>query len=329
MNLFRRLRRPAIDDEAVVAVIYHYYLDPQPQRALAVFERVVELGAAEPAQAEIMTTPAWVFGRIAGRNPEIQGAVRRALERRGATNSPFGRMVLETAQAGEEAAQRLLTRPFTSGDDIAFLEAEVVATGSLDPFVRMIDAFDAPDVVRGLLEQWLEDERGQLISPSVEAGIEVLATDYHIVVQAHPPSVLTVSDCDLMVMVQKPLSITVYRKGSPVSELRHDRPLPVQPSAGDNEPLRIKLSAYASLAEGLNQHEGLRDRVRSELARREDPRVRIDLLELLAGYELPKFRTPQGIELLEQVLEIDPYRHDLETLLERLRRDPFELLTSG
>jgi hypothetical protein len=57
--------------------------------------------------------------------------------------------------------------------------------------------------------------------------------------------------------------------------------------------------------------------------------VRIDLLELLAGYELPKFRTAAGIELLEQVLEIDPYRGDLKTLVERLRRDPFMGLLDG
>lgn len=329
MNLLRRLRGPAIDTEGVVAVIYHYYLDPQPQRALAAFERVVEVGAADPAQAEMMTTAAWVFGRIAGRNPEIQGAVRRALERREATTTPFGRMVLETMEAGEGAAQKLLTRPLTSGTDIAFLEAEVVATGSFEPFVRMIDALEAPDIVRRVLEQWLQSEGGYLISPSVEAGIEVLATDYHIVVRADPPTVLTVSDCDLMVMIQKPLSIRVTKQGVPPPPLRHDRLLPAEPSAGDSEPLGIKLSAYTALANGLNEHEGLLDRVRSELARREEARVRIDLLELLAGYELPKFRTAQGIELLEQILEIDPYRRDLETLLERLRRDPFELLTGG
>jgi len=329
MNLLRRLRGPAIDDEGVLAVIYYYHLDPQPQRALAAFERVVERGAAEPAMAEVMATPAWVFGRIAGQNPEIQGGVRRALERRRATTSPFGKMVLETMEAGDEAAQQLLTRSLTAATDIAFLEAEAVATGSLEPFVRMIDALQAPDIVRGVLEEWLHNESGYLISPSVEAGVEVLAADYHIVARTDPPSVLTVSDCDLMVMVQKPLSITVTKQGAPPPSLRHDRPLPAEPSPDDSEPLGIKLSAYVALANGLNDHEGLVDRVKTEFTRREDARVRIDLLELLAGYELPKFRIAQGIELVEQVLEIDPYRRDLETLLGRLRRDPLDLMTGG
>jgi hypothetical protein len=329
MNLFRRLRGPVIDEAGVLAVTYAYYLDPQPQRALAAFERLVEVGAAEPARAEVMATAAWVFGRIAGQNPGIQGAVRRALERRRATTSPFGMMVLETMEAGDEAAQQLLTRPLTSATDIAFLEAEVVATGSIEPFVRMIDALEAPDIVRRVLERWLGKERGDAINPSVEAGIEVLAADYQIIARADPPSVLTVSDCDLLVMVQKPVSITVTKQGMPPPPLTHDRSLPAEPSADDTEALRIKLSAYGALADGLNGHEGLLDLVRSEFGRREEARVRIDLLELLAGYELPKFRIAQGIELLEQILEIDPHRRDLETLLERLRRDPFDFMTGG
>jgi hypothetical protein len=329
MNLLRRLRGPAIDEEGVLAVVYSYYLDPQPARALAAFERLVESGAAEPARAEMMMSAAWVFGRIAEQNPGIQGAVRRALERRRVTTSTFGRMVLDVMEAGEGATQKLLTRPLTSAMEIALLEAEVVATGSLDPYVWMIDALQAPDIVRRVLEAWLQSEGGYLISPSVEAGIEVLATDYHIVARADPPSVLTVSDCDLMVMIQKPLSIRVTKQGLPTPPLRHDRPLPAEPSADHSEPLRIKLSAYVALANGLNEHDGLLDLIRSEFARREDVRVRIDLLELLAGYALPKFRIAQGIELLEQVLELDPYRPDLATLLERLRRDPFDLMTGG
>jgi len=330
MNLLRRLHEPAIDEDGVLGVLYYYYLDPQPTRALAAFERCVKKGIADPDAADELASTAWVFGRIAGMNPEIQDAVRRALDRRGVTASPYGRMVLETAEAGEGAAQRLLTRPLTSANDIALLGAEAVVTGSLDPFVRMIDALDAPDLTRLRIEAWLHGEPGDLVGPAVEEGIEVLATDYHIIVRADPPAVLTVSDCDLMVMIEKPLSITVYQQGDHIPQSGSDhRPLPVQPSAGDTEPLRIKLSAYAALADGLNEHEGLLERVRSELPRRVGARVRIDLLELLAGYELPKFRTAAGIELLEQVLEIDPYRDDLETLIERLRRDPFMGLMDG
>lgn len=324
MNLLRRLRGPAIDQEQVLAVLYHYYLDPQPARALAAFERCVEKGVADPGSADELASTAWVFGRIAGINPELREPVRRALERRGVTASPYGRMVLETAEAGEGAAQQLLTRPLSLASDIAFLGAEVVVTGSLDPFVRMIDALEAPDQVRLLLEQWLQGEPEGVAVPSIEEGTEILATDYHIVVRADPPGVLTVSDCDLLVTIQKPLSITVYKQGGRTPQPGRDRrTLPVQFSAETTEPLRLKLSAYGALAEGLNEHEGLLERVRSELERRPDARVRIDLLELLAGYELPKFRTAQGIELVEQVLEIDPYRDDLVTLVERLRRDPF------
>jgi hypothetical protein len=330
MNLLRRLRGPAIDEDGVMAVLYYYYRDPQPRLALAAFERCVKSGMADPGSADELASTAWVFGRIAGMNPEIQDPVRRALDRRGVTATPYGRMVLETAEAGEEAAQRLLTRPLTSANDIAFLGAEAVVTGSLDPFVRMIDALDAPDLVRLRLEQWLRGEPGGVVVPSVEEGVEILATDYHIVVRADPPGVLTVSDCDLMVTVQKPLSITVYKQGAGVPRSGSDRrTFPIQFSAELTQPLRIKLSAYAALAEGLNEHEGLLERVRSELPRRDDARVRIDLLELLAGYELPKFQTAQGIELMEQVLEIDPYRGDLETLVKRLRRDPFLGLTEA
>jgi len=330
MDLLRHLRGPAIDDDGVMAVLYYYYLDPQPKLALAAFERLVKTGIMDPGAADELGSTAWVFGRIAGRNPEIQDAIRRALDRRGVTDSPYGRLVLETAQAGEGAAQRLLTRPLTSGQDIAFLGAEAVVTGSLDPFVRMIDVLEAPDLTRLRIEGWLHGEPGDLGGASVEEGMEVLATDYHIIVRADPPAVLTASDCDLMVTVEKPLSITVYEAGvhPPQSGSDH-RPLPVQPSAGDTEPLRIKLSAYAALADGLNEHDGLLERVRSELPRRTDARVRIDLLELLAGYELPKFRTAAGIELMEQVLEIDPYRGDLEALIEQLRRDPFMGLLAG
>ena len=330
MNLLRRLRGPAIDEDEVLAVLYYYYLDPQPNRALAAFERCVKKGMADPGSADELASTAWVFGRIAGMNPEIQDAVRRALDRRGVTTSPYGRMVLETAEAGEGAAQRLLTRPLTSADDIAFLGAEAVVTGSLDPFVRMIDALGAPDLVRRRLEQWLHGEPEGVVVRSVEEGIQILATDYHIVVRADPPAVLTVSDCDLMVMIQKPLSITEYTQEGRIPQSGSDRrTFPVQFSGEVTQPLRIKLSAYDALAEGLNEHEGLLERVRSELPRRVDARVRIDLLELLAGYALPKFQTAQGIELMEQVLEIDPYRGDLEDLIERLRRDPFMGLLSG
>ena len=330
MNLLRRLRGPAIDEDGVMAVLYYYYLDPQPTLALAAFEHCVKKGMADPGAADELASTAWVFGRIAGLNPEIQDGVRRALDRRGVTASPYGKMVLETAEAGEGAAERLLTQPLTSANDIAFLGAEVVVTGSLDPFVRMIDAFDAPDLVRLRLEQWLHGEPEGVAVRSVEEGMEILASDYHIVVRADPPGVLTVSDCDLMVSIQKPLSITVYKQGGGIPQSGSDRrAFPVQSSAEVTQPLRIKLSAYAALAEGLNEHEGLLERVRSELPRRVDARVRIDLLELLAGYELPKFRTTQGIELMEQILEIDPYRGDLETLIERLRRDPFMGMLDG
>jgi len=325
MDLLRRLRRPAVDEEAMDAVVYHYYLDPQPQRALAVFERLVENGIATPPLADELVSTAWLFGRIAGMNPEIQEPVRRALDRRRAIATPFGRIVLETAEAGPGAAQRLLTRPLTSGNDIALLGAEAVVSGSLEPFVRMIDALGAPDLVRLRLEEWLRGEAGEPAGPSLQEGIEVLASDYHIVVQADPPAVLTVSDCDLMVMIQKPISVTVHRQGGSV--LPSDRrPLPVEPSAAATEPLRVKMSASLELLRGLNEHEGLLDRVRSEVPRRDDPRVQIELLETLAGYELPKFRFAEGIELLERVLEIDPHRDDLRTLIERLRRDPLAVM---
>lgn len=303
-------------------VVYHYHLDPQPHRALAVFERLVENGIATPPLADELVSTAWLFGRIAGMNPEIQDHVRRALDRRRATASPFGRIVLDTAEAGEGAALGLLTRPLTSGNDIALLGAEAVVTGSLEPFVRMIDALGAPDLVRLRLEEWLRGEAGDTAGLSLEEGIEVLANDYHIVVQADPPAVLTVSDCDLMVMIEKPISITRYRRGGRIPQSER-RPLPVGPSAWATEPLRVKMSASLELLRGLNEHEGLLDRVRSEVSRRDDPRVRIELLETLAGYELPKFRFAQGIELLERVLEIDHHRDDLRTLIERLRRDPF------
>lgn len=331
MNLFRRLRRPAIDTEGVLAVVYSYYLDPQPQRALAAFEALVERGLADdPAQYAEMASAAWVFGRIAGRNPEIQGPVRRALERRRATDSLWGRMVLETAQRGEEASRDLLTRPLTASSDIAFLGAEAVVTGSLEPFIRMIDALEAPDVTRFELEQWLRGETPATADQWIDEGIEILAADYHIVARADPPAVLTVSDCDLMVMIRKPVSIDVTRQGQPTfnatfegEPLPDRRPLPIELNARHAEPLRIKVSAALDLLRALNEHEGLVDRMRSEVSRRDDPRVRIGLLELLAGYELPKFRTAEGIRLLERVLEVDPYRDDLERLIERLRRNPF------
>ena len=324
MNLLRRLREPAIDDDGVTAVLYYYYLDPQPKLALAAFERCVKRGIADPGAPDELASTAWVFGRIAGMNPSIQDAIRRVLDRRGATTTPYGRMVLETAEAGEGAAERLLSRPLTSAADIAFLGAEAVVSGSLDPFVRMIDGLGAPDLVRLRLEQWLQGEPGGLLVRSVEEAMEILETDYHIVVRAHPPGVLTVSDCDLMVMVEKPLSITVYKQGEASPKPGSDRrAFPLQFRAEVAQPMSLKLSAYSALADGLNEHEGLLDRVRSELPRRVDARVRIDLLELLAGHELPKFRTAAGIEMLERVLEIDPYRGDLKTLVERLRRDPF------
>jgi hypothetical protein len=150
MNLLRRLRGPAIDEDGVMAVLYHYYLDPQPELALAAFERCVKSGIADAGSADELASTAWVFGRIAGRNPDIQDAVQRILDRRGASTTPYGRMVLDTAEAGEGAAQHLLTRPLTSPTDIAFLGAEAVVTGSLDPFVRMIDGLGAPDLVASL-----------------------------------------------------------------------------------------------------------------------------------------------------------------------------------
>ncbi|MFL5722681.1 MAG: hypothetical protein ACJ78H_04760 [Chloroflexota bacterium] len=330
MNLLRRLRGPAIDEDGVTAVLYYYYLDPQPKLALAAFERCVKSGMADPGSPDELASTAWVFGRIAGMNPDMQDAVQRILDRRGVSTSPYGRMVLETAAAGEGAAQRLLTRPLTSAIDIAFLGAEAVVTGSLDPFVRMIDGLGAPDLVRLRLEQWLHGEPGGLVVRSVDEAMEILATDYHIVVGADPPGVLTVSDCDLMVMVEKPLSITVHKQGERSPKPGSDRrPFPVQFREEVAQPMRLKLSAYSALADGLNEHEGLLDRVRSELPRRMDLRVRIDLLELLAGHELPKFRTAAGIGLLEQILEIDPYRSDLKRLVERLRRDPFMGLLDG
>jgi hypothetical protein len=332
MNLLRSLRRPTIDNDGVMAVVYGYYLDPQPQRALAAFERLVEGGIADQGINEIAST-AWVFGRIAGRTPEIQGPVRRALDRRRASASPFGRIVLETAQAGEGAGQHLLTRPLTSANDIALLGAEAVVTGSFDAFSRMIDAVGTSDVIRLHLEQWLHGEKREPGVPSVEEGIEVLATDYHIIVQADPPSVLTLSDCDLMVMVRKPITVTV-RSAAAATGVGPPRPtrrlLPgVELGASDEERIRIKVSASLALSEALNEREGLADHVRLELSRRHDPRVRIDLLEVLAGYELPKFRFAEGIELLEKVLQIDPHRCDLETLLERLRRDPIAAITDS
>lgn len=331
MNFLRRLRGPAIDTEGVLAVVYYYYLDPQPQRAVAALEALVERGVPDdPLRYAELASAAWVFGRIAGRNPEIQAAVRRALERRRATDTLWGRMVLETAQRGEEASRDLLSRPLTSAEDIAFLGAEAVITGSLEPFVRMIDALEAPDLTRLRLEQWLRGETEPAADVWVEEGIEVLATDYHIVVRPEPPAVLTVSDCDLMVMIRKPISIDVSRQGQPKfnatfegEPLPDRRPLPIELNATHAEPLRIKVSAAIDLQRALNEHEGLLDRVRSEVARRDDPRVRIGLLELLAGYELPKFRVADGIQLLERILEIDPYRDDLERLIERLRRNPF------
>jgi hypothetical protein len=330
MNLLRRLRGPAIDEDGVMAVLYHYYLDPQPELALAAFERCVKSGIADAGSADELASTAWVFGRIAGRSPDIQDALQRILDRRGASTTPYGRMVLDTAEAGERAAQHLLTRPLTSPTDIAFLGAEAVVTGSLDPFVRMIDGLGAPDLVRLRLEQWLQGEPGGPVVRSVTETMEILATDYHIVIRTEPPGVLTVSDCDLMVMVEKPLSITVYKQGERGPRAGSERrPFPIQFSAEVVQPMSLKLSAYSALADGLNEHEGLLDRVRSELPRRVDARVRISLLELLAGYELPKFRTAAGIELLEQVLEIDPYRGDLKTLVERLRRDPFMGLLDG
>jgi hypothetical protein len=334
MNLWRKLFRPAVSEEDVLGVIYFYHLDPQPQRALAVFERMVDTEIMDPANYDQMASAAWVFGRIAGMNPEIQEPVRRALERRGAAASPFGTMVLETASAGEEAAKRLLTRPLTLASDIAFLGAEVVATGSLEPFIRMIDAYGLPDVVRMRLEDWLRGESRDPAPPSsIEEGIEVLASDYNIIARADPPSVLTVSDCDLMIQIRKPLSITVQRLGqSPVALDASGQPqpdrreFPVRLSGDDVEPLRIKLSAWTEVSEALNQHAGLVDRVRAEVGRRNDPRVKVSILEQLAAYELPKLRFKEGIALLDQVLEIDPYRPDLERLVEQLRKDPLAVL---
>jgi hypothetical protein len=332
MSFLRRLRGPAISDDEIMAVLSFYHLDPQPRRALAAFERLVESGVADPARADQMASSAWVFGRIAGRSPELQGPIRRALDRRQATETPFGKLVLQTAEAGEAAGQRLLTQPLDSAHCIAFLGAEAAVTGSLDPFVRMIDAFDAPDLFRLKLERWLWDESRFRTGAPVASGIEILATDYHIIVRADPPAVLTVSDCDLMVMIRKPISLTVFEHGTQMTAtvdrrpVAPRRPLPVSLNPADSEPLRIKSSAAIGLAEGLNEHEGLPDHVRSELLRRDDPRVRIDLLELLAARALTSFRFAEGIELLDRVLEIDPHRCDLVTLVARLRRDPLEFL---
>jgi hypothetical protein len=319
MNLLRRFRAPRVTDEDVAAVVRFYYLHPDPPRAAAVFAAMLDVGYASHDQAIQFPSIAWLFGRIAAREPLVREHVTRGLRRNRSESTPFGRMVLETMEVGEAAAEQLIAQPFGDASDVARLEAEFIVTGSLAPMLRIVDAFRLKEASRGMLEARLR--RLATSSPADAASWrDVLEQDYHIVAQLEPPVVRTVSDCDLLLTIEKPFSVTEV--GQPALARRD---LSLDFDADDVEVISIKATAYSTLAEAMNQEQRIEDAIRAEAARCVDIRTRITLLELTAGFALPKFQIEDGLASLEAILALDPYRPDLVMLRHRFRTDPLGL----
>jgi hypothetical protein len=185
--------------------------------------------------------------------------------------------------------------------------------------VRIVEAFRLREASRPVLESRLR--RLAASSPADAARWrDVLEEDYHIVSQLDPPLVRTVSDCDLLLTIEKPFSVTEVGQPAPV---RAD--LSLDFDADDVDVISIKATAYSTLAEAMNEEERIEAAIRGEAATCTDARLRITLLELAAGFALPKFQVEDGLSSLEAILALDPYRPDLVKLRHRFRTDPLGL----
>ncbi len=307
-----------------------YYQSPEPHRA----PEALRAFLGNPACQDPAANVGWyLFARIAQDHPSLVREYAKLLR-----EIPYGRAVLLRilCQTGDEETRTFLescatdiefayirkdieevlqnwspgaiaplVRPVSTPADLDLLWCEFLATGSVEPVLRIIDVLERPDHVRSKLEDWLQatshrrPRRGFSIPAKILRRLLIrrLWTKASILCDPHRGGVLSPQDLDCHCMTT---GWDLDRERA----VRIAKLLPVN-LYGEDAYIGLKAVARWSLASHAHQHAVIFELCESEAAKRTG-RCRTLLLEIVAKAALSQDDMEKAFNALQESLTPDP-----------------------